>query len=69
MWDRTNQIIHGFYHDVEYRGIIRNSRVKYGGEVQHTVDLLDPITVLHVPREIILINESDKFTLEGEVLQ
>lgn len=69
MWDRTNQIIHGFYHGVEYRGIVSNSRVKYGGDVQHTVDLLDTIVVHHVPRDVILVNESDKFSLEGEVLQ
>ncbi len=68
MWDRTNQIVHGFYHDVEYRGIIRGSRVKHGGAVQHTVDLLDPITVYGVPRDMILIEETDQFTLEGEVM-
>lgn len=69
MWDRTNQIIHGVYQDVQYRGIVRNSRVKYGGEVQHTVDLFDIITVHGVERELILVDESSMFVLEGEVFQ
>ena len=63
MWDRTNQLIQGTYMGVEYRGVVRNSRVKYGGDVQHTVDLIDTIVVHDVTRELILVNESEKFVV------
>jgi hypothetical protein len=68
MWDRSNQLIQGMYMDVEYRGIVRNSRVKYGGDVQHTVDLLDTIEVHGVERELILVNESDQFVVLEELV-
>ena len=68
MWDRTNQLIQGTYMDVEYRGVVRNSRVKYGGDVQHTVDLLESIVVHDVVRELILVNESDQFVVLEELV-
>lgn len=68
MWDRTNQLIQGTYMNVGYQGIVRNSRVKYGGDVQHTVDLIDTIVVHDVARELILVNESDMFVVLEEVV-
>lgn len=68
MWDRSNQVIQGLYMDVEYRGVVKSSRVKYGGDVQHTVDLIDTITVHDVEREIILVNESDMFVVLEELV-
>lgn len=68
MWDRSNQLIQGLYMDVEYRGVVKSSRVKYGGDVQHTVDLIDTITVHDVEREIILVNESDMFVVLEELV-
>jgi hypothetical protein len=60
---RENQIIHGEYHGVPYAGTVRNSRVKYGGVMQHTVDLMDDIQVHNEIRTTILVNEHDNFSL------
>lgn len=68
MWDRTDQLIQGTYMDVDYRGIVRASRVKYGGDVQHVVDLIDIIVVHGVAREQILVNESDQFVVLEELV-
>lgn len=66
MWDRTNQVIRGTYLGVPYRGVVGHSRVKYGGEIQHAVDLLDEIEVAGVVRDAILILESDDFSVDSE---
>lgn len=66
MWDRSNQVIRGTYMGVPYRGVVRDSRVKYGGEVSHFVDLLDEITVFGDVRDAILILESDDFSVDYE---
>jgi hypothetical protein len=68
MWDRTNQRIRGMYVGAyEYDGIVRRSRVKLGGEVQHTVDLLDPIQVHGETRHAILVDESEPFFVIQEL--
>lgn len=64
---RDNQIISGEYCGVPYQGIIRSSRVKFGGGVQHTVDLLTPIVIFgNIERTVILVPEQEKFTVTGE---
>jgi len=68
MWDRKNQIIHGHYlGQFPYAGVVRSSRVKLGGRVQHTVDLFDPITVWGEQRETVLIDEHSNFVLDEEL--
>lgn len=66
MWDRTNQVIRGSYLGVPYRGVVGHSRVKYGGEIQHAVDLLEEIEVFGELRDAILILESDDFSVDSE---
>ena len=66
MWNRTNQVIYGEYMGVEYRGVVGYSRVKFGDEIQHMVDLLDDITVFGETRDSILILESDDFSVACE---
>ena len=66
MWDRTNQVIRGVYMGQPYRGVVGHSRVKYGGAIQHAVDLFDPIEVFGDQRDAILILESDDFSVDLE---
>lgn len=66
MWDRTNQVITGTYLGIPYRGVVSGSRAKYGGRVQHSVDLLDDILIVGETRSAILIEESDDFLVVCE---
>jgi len=66
MWDRTNQVVRGTYMAQPYWGVVSSSRVKYGGEIQHVVDLFDDITVFGDTRSAILISESDAFSVDCE---
>lgn len=66
MWDRTNQVIRGTYMGVPYQGVVSHSRVKFGGEVQHVVDLFEEITVYGSVRDSVLILESDDFSVDYE---
>jgi len=59
-WDRTGEIIRGVYLDKHrYLGKIISSRVKYGGRVQHTVELFEPITVFGEQRTRLLIDQEN----------
>jgi len=64
---RENQIIHGNYHGVEYRGICVNSRAALGGQIKHTVALFEPIWVFDQCRKQIVICETQKFFVEENV--
>lgn len=66
MWDRTNQVIRGTYCGVLFRGVVRNSRVKLAGTVQHTVDLFEDIEVFGSPKAVVLILETDDFSVDCE---
>ena len=63
--NRTDQIIHGMYCDVPYRGIITESFTEWG-ERFHTVSLLEPIVVYNRERNTIVIHENSNFALEQE---
>lgn len=64
MWDKTGQYIHGLYLKfLPFAGVVTESRVKYGGQVQHTVKLNTPITVFGTVRDTILVGDfSDDFS-------
>jgi hypothetical protein len=65
MWNRKDQVIKGKYlGQFPYTGVVRDSRVRFGGTVRHTVDLLDPIQVLGTERFTILIDEDDNFVVD-----
>lgn len=66
MWDRTNQLIRGSYMGEPYRGVVIDSRVKFGGEIRHVVDLFDDISVFGDVRSSISILESDDFSVDCE---
>lgn len=63
-WDRTGQTIRGVYlNEFSYMGKVVDSRVKYGGDVQHTVELFSPIVVYGQSRNRLLINENQPFAI------
>lgn len=53
---RVNGIYLGLF---PFRGIIVESRVKYGGKIQHTIQLEEPIKVYGEVRERILAESGD----------
>ena len=57
IWDQTGATISGEYKGVYYAGKVTDSRVKYGGTVQHTVELFEPITVQGNVRHTILVED------------
>jgi hypothetical protein len=58
-WDKTGSFISGLYLDMfPFSGTVRESRVKYGGQVEHTVELVNPIRVFGATRDVILIEEN-----------
>ncbi len=62
-WDLTGARVEGRYlGDFPYTGTITDSRVKYGGRVQHTVRLDAPIEVYGACREVILVDEGDVYS-------
>lgn len=68
MWDRKNQVIHGLYlRQFPYAGVVRSSRVKLGGDVQHTVDLFDSIMVFGCERFTILVDERENFSVDEDL--
>ena len=64
---RENQILVGKHLDQDYVGIVRSSRVKYGQDMAHTVDLFYPITVFGRVVKQIIVKESDNFCLVEKV--
>lgn len=63
MWNREGQRVAGLYLKAyAVSGLVTESRVKYGGTVQHTVQLDEPITVFGRVADVLLLDESDLFT-------
>jgi hypothetical protein len=57
-WDLTGMTVWARYMDeIDVCGRVESSRVKYGGEVQHTVVLNDSITVYGQQRDRLLIED------------
>ena len=56
-WDLTGKRINGLYMGLfPYSGLVEESRVKYGGTVQHTVVVDEPFKVFGSIRERILVS-------------
>lgn len=61
-WDLTGARVQGRYlGEFAYTGTVTNSRVKYGGRVQHTVQVDVPLEVYGARREIILVDDTDVY--------
>lgn len=68
-WVLEGKRVNGLYMGLfPYSGTVTASRVKYGGEVQHTVALDEAIDVFEAPRAVILvgIDEITRILQEGE---
>ena len=62
MWNREGQTVAGMYLKAyAVSGTVVESRVKYGGTVQHTVKLDAPATVFGRQAEVLLLDEEDLF--------
>jgi hypothetical protein len=62
MWNKEGQRVAGVYLGAyTVSGVVLSSRVKYGGEVQHTVQLDQPVQVFGRTADILLLDESDLF--------
>ena len=44
-WIKDGEQVAGKYFDQSFEGVVSESRVKYGGRVQYTVELHNPITL------------------------
>jgi len=59
-WNLEDKRVNGLYLGLfPYSGTVTESRVKYGGEVQHTVVLEKPFRVFGEVREVLLINNKE----------
>ena len=61
-WQREGETVCAEYHGQFVRGIVTESRVKYGGTVQHTVKLFNPITVFGSVRDTVLLDATEIFS-------
>lgn len=62
-WNREGQQVAGVYLGAyTVSGRVTESRVRYGGTVQHTVKLDRPVEVFGRTAEILLLDEGDLFS-------
>ena len=66
MWNLEGQIVRGEYFGHKVEGVVTLSRVKFGGTVQHTVDLFFPITMFGQERTTVLLDASEVVHVEYE---
>lgn len=60
-WNKDGSTIKAVYLDRPITGVVLNSRVKYGGQVQYQVQLEQPIFLpwSTEARDIVLVDDSD----------
>ena len=66
MWNLEGQIVRGEYFGLPVAGVVTLSRVKFGGTVQHTVDLFFPITIFGAERTTVLLDANEITHVEYE---
>ena len=66
MWNLEGQTVRGYYFGHQVEGVVILSRVKYGGSVQHTVDLFFPITMYGQERTSVLLDANEVAHVEYE---
>ena len=66
MWNLEGQTVRGYYFGHQVEGVVILSRVKYGGSVQHTVDLFFPITIYGQERTTVLLDDNEVVHVEYE---
>lgn len=61
-WNKEGQRVAGVYLNAyTVSGVVTESRVRYGGTVQHTVKLDQPVTVFGRSAEVLLLDNDDLF--------
>jgi hypothetical protein len=59
-WNLEGKRVNGIYLGLwPFRGIVTNSRVKYGGRVQHTIKVAEPFRAYGELRETILVDAGE----------
>ncbi len=66
MWNLEGLTVKGTYFGLPVEGVVTLSRVKYGGTVQHTVDLFRPITLFGSERTTVLLDANEVTYIEYE---
>ena len=66
MWNLEGLTVRGTYFGLPVEGVVTESRVKYGGTVQHTVDLFFPITMFGDERTSVLLDANEVVHVEYE---
>ena len=62
MWNKEGQRVAGVYLGAyTVSGLVTESRVRYGGSVQHTVKLDEPVVVFGRSAEVLLLDDGDLF--------
>jgi len=65
-WNLEGKRISGRYLGMwSYTGTVTESRVKYGGSVQHTVRVDEPFMVYGEMREVVLVNDFNRILDQG----
>ena len=60
MWNLEGQTVTGMYLNMfSVKGQVSESRVKYGGQVQHTVELERPIVVFGSKKDRVLLDSNE----------
>ncbi len=62
MWNLEGLTVKGLYFGLPVEGVVTLSRVKYGGKVQHTVDLFFPITLFSTAEKTTVLLDADEIT-------
>lgn len=66
-WNLEGKRINGIYLGLfPYTGTVTESRVKYGGEVQHTVRVDEPFKVYGEVRNVILVTDFNRILDERD---
>jgi hypothetical protein len=68
MWNLEGLTVRGTYFGLPVEGVVTESRVKYGGTVQHTVDLFQPISLFSTSehRTTVLLDANEVTFIEYE---
>ncbi len=62
MWNKEGQRVAGVYLGAyTVSGLVTESRVRYGGSVQHTVKLDKPVVVFGRSADVLLLDDGDLF--------
>ena len=62
-WNLEGQTVAGVYNNsYTVVGVVTLSRVKYGGKVQHTVELATPVEIYGTVRTHLLMEQESKIT-------